>query len=197
MKLETLIVGIDGWEPYTLPLINSIQRYEPEVQIVVVDNASQMPYPETEGITLVRTERLCYAAAINRAAREAPDADWLMILSNDVAVEGPFAQLVASLPECVAGPQDYRIGDWHFIVGWCVCVPRRTFDALHGWDENFVVSSWEDVDFSFRAQQRGLPLVVVDLPLRHLDARQRFSLPEFDGTHERNRAYFERKHGYR
>jgi GT2 family glycosyltransferase len=197
MKLAALIVGIDGWELYTLPLIQSLQQYEPEVQIIVVDNASQTPYPETEEVTLVRTERLCYAAAINRAAQEAQDADWLMILSNDVIVEGPFAQRVASLSKCVAGPQDYWIGDWRFIVGWCVCVPRRVFDALQGWDEQFVVSSWEDVDFSFRAQKMGLPLAVIDIPLRHLAARQRFSLPEFDGTHERNRVYFERKHGFR
>lgn len=197
MKVAVLIVGIDGWETYTLPLVKSLKRYEPEMQIVVVDNASQTAYPKVKGITLVRTERLCYAAAINRAAQEAQDADWLAILSNDVIVEGHFAQRVESLPECVAGPQDYRIGDWHFIVGWCVCVPRRVFDTLQGWDGNFVVSSWEDADFSFRAQAMGIPLAVIDVPLRHLDARQRFSLPEFNGTHERNRAYFERKHGYR
>jgi len=110
---------------------------------------------------------------------------------------GPIAQRVTGLPECVGGPQDYRIGDWHFIVGWCVCVPRYVFEALQGWDGNFVVSSWEDVDFSFRAQKRGLPLAVIAVPLRHLDARQRFGLPEFEGTHERNRLYFERKHGVR
>lgn len=65
MKMAALIIGIDGWEKYTLPLVESLKRHEPDCRIVVVDNASATPYPAMGYVH--RTERLCYSAAINRA----------------------------------------------------------------------------------------------------------------------------------
>lgn len=195
MKTAALIIGIEGWDKFTLPLIESIETHEPDCQIVVIDNASQEPYPRRPYIH--RTERLCYAAAINRAASFAPDADWLIVLSNDVLCFGPFADVLADLPDTVvAGPELCRIQAWRFIMGWCVCIPRLVWEAVGGWDEKYIVSSWEDVDFSVSALEMGYNIRQTNtLPFVHLDQRQRLGLPEFQGTHEKNRAYFEKKHG--
>lgn len=40
MSIAAIIVGIDGWHEYTLPLVESIRKYESECYVVVVDNAS-------------------------------------------------------------------------------------------------------------------------------------------------------------
>lgn len=195
-KTAALIIGIDGWEQYTRPLIESIQKHEPDCQLVVIDNASSEPYPKADYIH--RTERLCYSAAINKAASLAPGVDWLIVLSNDVLCAGPFAHLLEGVsPLTAVGPHLADIwGIYHFLAGWCVCASREMWKKLKGWDENFVVSSWEDVDFSYRVMQAGGALHhAADFPFTHLDQRQRFNLPEFEGTHERNMNYFLGKHG--
>lgn len=193
--VAALIVGIGGWEDFTLPLIQSIRENEPSCEIIVIDNASSEEYPGDEHIILKRTERLCYAAAINQAASLAAAKDWYVILSNDVLCDGPFIeQLTAVGDRVVCGPAMYEVHKYPFVGGWCVCTPVKAFDKVGGWDENYLVSSWEDVDYSTMAVKKGYTLAQVKLPFVHLDARQRFGLPEFAGTHERNAVYFHGKH---
>lgn len=195
MKIAALIIGIDGYERYTRPLVESLQRYEPDCQIVVIDNASKEPYPTADYIH--RTERLCYAAAINRAASFAPGVDWYIVLSNDVLCTGRFRTLLHSLPKrAVYGPKLATAAHYQFVEGWCVIIPRPLWDATNGWDENYLVSSWEDVDYSYMALAAGFNVIEIPAPFIHLDQRQRFILPEFAGTHEKNRAYFEGKFGF-
>lgn len=193
MKAAALIIGIDGWERYTLPLVKSIQRYDKDCQLVVIDNASQEPYPALDYVH--RTERLCYAAAINTAARIAGEVDWYIVLSNDVLCTGRFDPLLKSLPKTAVYGAMATVARYSFIMGWCVIIPKPIWKKLGGWDENYVVSSWEDVDYSYMARAAGYNVIDIEIPFVHLDQRQRFTLPEFGGTHERNRVYFEEKHG--
>ncbi len=197
MKIVALIIGIDGWNEYTAPLVAGIQDHEPDCQIVVIDNHSQRPYPAMPYVHY--TDRLCYAKAINAAASFAPDADWYIILSNDVACTGEFSEMVSRLdPECIYGGEMYTFYDAiPFVMGWCVITSRAMFERVGGWDENYVVSSWEDVDYSEAVRKAGGQLDVIGgLPFKHLDQRQRFGLPEFAGTHERNKDYFLKKWKY-
>jgi len=195
MKFTALIIGIDSWEKYTLPLIESIQQHDPDCQLVVLDNASMTPYPRLS-IVHHSDNRLCYAAAINRASYYVPAVDWLVILSNDVICTGQFTKTLEQITwDTVIGTKKMSVAGFDYLEGWCVITPRIVFDDLNGWDENFKVSSWEDVDYSTRVLRRGYRLVEqTDLPFTHLDQRQRFSLPEFEGTHDSNRKYFEQKH---
>ena len=179
--VTALIIGIDGWEQYTAPLIQSIREHEPDCDIVVIDNASKTPYPNLAGEWggVWRTERLCYSAAINTAhSHTTIDTDWFIVLSNDVLCHGPFVPMLASLPyDVVAGPCLKETHGYSYLEGWCVCIPAPVWDALGGWDERFQVSSWEDVDFSQSAIERGYDVVhCPDLPFTHLDQRQRFGL---------------------
>lgn len=195
MKIAVLIIGIDGWKQYTKPLIDSIRENAPDVDIVAVDNASDEPYPAYSTARLIRTRRLCYSAAINLAASQAPDADWLIVLSNDVICTGPFAEIVSVLPDDgIYGPEVLNVWRWKYLMGWCVIVPRKVWNALGGWDEKYIMSSWEDVDYSAMAVEHGFHLYTGPFAFKHLDQRQRFHLPGFDGTHEKNAAYFRSKH---
>ena len=194
MRVAALIIGIDGWEKYTSPLIASIHKHEPTCEIVVLDNESQVPYPRLPFVH--RVNRKCYAAAINWSALYAPAVDWMVILSNDVLCTGKFQHILESITlDTVLGVERHQINGFEFLMGWCVITPRLVFDDLNGWDENFLVSSWEDVDYSTCVLRRGYRLEErPDLPFIHLDQRQRFGLPEFEGTHDSNRKYFEQKH---
>jgi len=194
MKVAALIIGIDGWERYTLPLVESLKLHEPDCRIVVIDNASQTPYPAMGYVH--RTERLCYSAAINRAAEIAGAADWYMILSNDVICEGSFVRyLAASGGDGIIGPCLKKVHGFPYLEGWCVCAPSVAWQALGGWDENFRVSSWEDVDFSTRALETGFNLSYGDIPFRHLDQRQRFGLvADYWDSEKHNIEYFMQRH---
>lgn len=195
MRIVALIIGIDGWSKYTLPLYASLQRHEPACEFVIIDNASSDPYPDLPFVH--RTERLCYSKAINRAARIAGPADWYVVLSNDVLCEGPFAQVLkVEGSESVLGPLLKTVHGFPYLEGWCVVAPAQVWDTLGGWDENFQVSSWEDVDFSTRVLEHNFSLIETsDLPFVHLDQRQRFGLvADYWDSERHNIEYFMSRH---
>jgi hypothetical protein len=193
MSIAALIIGIDGWDRYTKPLVESIRQYESEVTTVVIDNASAPPYPYGQGYHSF--QRLSYSQAINLAKFYAAPHDWYIVLSNDVLCTGPFAYMLRDQRPCVAGPQLWQEHGLSWIVGWCVCLHRTVWDAIGGWDEGYVISSYEDVDVSVTAIERGYPLLHLPaFPFIHLDQRQRFTLPGYEGSESHNAAYFAKKH---
>lgn len=202
MNIAAIIVGIDGWQRYTLPLVESIRQHEPDCQWAIIDNASETPYPRYPGI-LRATKRLCYSAAINagqsllaEGARIGNDAfDWYIVLSNDVLCTGPFADILASYGDGdLVGPLMKDELGFPYLEGWCVCVPGAAWQA---WDERFLGSDYEDVAYSTAARQRGFGLVEDrSLPFKHLDQRQRYHVVDnFAGKNKHNRELFLREYG--
>lgn len=195
MNIAAIIVGIDGWEKYTLPLVESIRQHEPNCRLVVVDNDSADPYPYHTPLHVVRSERLCYSAAINTGKAYVGDADWYIVLSNDVLCTGPFADTLAQYDGSdIVGPLLKSVHGFPYLEGWCVCVPAK---AWQPWDERFLGSDYEDVAYSTGARQRGHGLIEDrDLPFRHLDQRQRFQIvDDFAGKNAHNRELFLREYG--
>lgn len=201
-SIAAIIIGIDNWQKYTLPLVQSIEKYEPDCIITVVDNASEPPYPVDGNdvkCAIARTERLCYSAAINRGAQYM-NADWYIVLSNDVLCTGPFVDVLAGyLNSEVVGPclKETPIpgyGNIDYLEGWCVAFSRHAWDMVGGWDERFLGSDWEDVAVSTKARQNGLWLIE-DLPFVHLDQRQRYYIvDDFAGKDKHNRELFMREY---
>lgn len=196
-SILAIIIGIDNYEKYTKPLVDSLVEHEPDCQYVVVDNASSPPYPRAPGLLRSDT-RLCYSAAINAAAHVKQDADWYLVLSNDVLCKGPFANRIFSWGhETISGPMLKSIvippvGVVQYIEGWCVAVPGHIWRKIGGWDDGMLVSSYEDVEYSHRARTMGFSLVEdTDLPFVHLDQKQRFYLvPDYWSSEAHNRARF-------
>lgn len=197
MKIAALIIGIDGWDKYTAPLLETIAQHEPECLCVVIDNASSEPYPSHNTAPILRrTERLCYSAAINKAHEIAGAADWYIVLSNDVLCTGPFAHILQALPtNAIAGPCLKETQGYQYLEGWCVCIPPGVWTALGGWDEQFQISSWEDVDLSQTAMEHGFDIAhCPDMPFVHLDQRQRFTLIDnYWDSEKHNVRYFIQK----
>jgi GT2 family glycosyltransferase len=203
-SIAAIIVGIDGWEKYTLPLVRSIEAHEAKCRIVVVDNDSKLPYPNPpfSGVTIAYTLRRCYSAAINYGYRVIGNFDWYIVLSNDVLCTGPFAHTLEEYGDGdLVGPLLKEIdiapvGLVHYLEGWCVAIPRRIWDTIGGWDEAMRVSSYEDVEYSHRARVNGFGLVEDKaLPFVHLDQKQRFYLvPDYWSSEAHNRARFIEKY---
>lgn len=197
MNIAAIIIGIDNFERYTLPLIESIRKHERMCEIVVVDNFSEPAYPSLmmDGVYETRTRRLCYSAAINHGAHIGRHADWLIVLSNDVLCTGPFAHILAAYGDGdLVGPDLKQTHGFDYLEGWCVCVPARAWEP---WDERFLGSDWEDVAYSTRARQRGFGLVGDPaLPFTHLDQRQRYHIvDDFWAKDQHNRELFMREYG--
>jgi hypothetical protein len=203
MNIAAIIVGIDGWEKYTLPLVESIRQYEPTCDIVIVDNASAEPYPVTGPFFVQRTQRICYSRAINLGHASLPGSDWYIVLSNDVLCTGPFLDTLAQYGDGdLVGPllkeiDIERVGRVPYLEGWCVAVSRRIWDTIGGFDDGMQISSYEDVEYSHRARVNGFGLVEdTALPFVHLDQKQRFYLvPDYWNSEYHNRARFIEKYG--
>jgi hypothetical protein len=200
MKVAAIIVGIDGWEQYTLPLVQSIEKHEPNCAKIIIDNESKEPYPLASRYPIARVDRACYAAAINYGkaiiVESVGEFDWYIVLSNDVLCTGPFADLLEYGYDAssLVGPCLKQTHGFPYLEGWCVAIPRVIWDACGGWDERFLGSDWEDVAFSTKARQKGYYLTE-DLPFKHLDQRQRYEIvDDFWGKDAHNRDLFLREY---
>jgi hypothetical protein len=201
MKVAVCTVGIDGWDEYTKPLIDSVIRHEPETTVSVIDNVSEKPYPSESDAVIVRVdERLCYGAALNMA-RDAADEyadlhDWYIFLGNDTLCTGPFYDILKHTPPGVmAGSGIYQIIHYKYISGWGMVIPRSTWEIVGRFDEDYIVSAWEDVDYAYRVQMAGLRLHKLEgWPIIHMDQQQRQEKWSINHIHIWNGATFERKH---
>jgi GT2 family glycosyltransferase len=160
------------------------------VRVVVIDNGSNDEtgawLKECEGITVISNDenRGC-AAAWNQGCKAARDADWVVVLNNDVLLpvgwlvrlldaaqrEGldvvspamrereqnyPFAEYAADFMKRMAAV--VRRGAAH---GVCFAVSRRAFEKIGEFDEAFRIGQFEDSDFFRRAGLAGLKIGTV------------------------------------
>jgi len=190
-----VIVGIDGWKEYTLPAIESIQRQEPDIPIIVIDNASEPPYPKMAG--MVQIQRSCYAAAINHGLRIA-DADWTIVLNNDVICNGPFTHILDGFnPRILYGNQLIVFGQLAWLGGWLYAIPRHVRETIGDFDEQFEVCGFEDADYCFRAAAASLHVAKSYLPFTHLWGKTRWGIEGYDAVRSANLRRLEAKHDVR
>jgi len=201
-----VIVGVNEWERYTLPFIHSIQKYEPHVVIVCVDNGSDIPYPQTDGVIIVRSDKvLPYAAGINLGMK-AVKADWYIVSNNDVLLTAPFVTKLYKLPIAyLYGFAQYQgvVADGvQYLSGWLMFISNYVLKEIGYFDEEYKPMYFEDADYSYRCTKAGIPLVCLDRiewgfyhleDERHRDRRQ-YMQKHMDARH-RNREYFKVKHG--
>lgn len=163
MSVAVIIVGIDDWEKYTLPLLKSIKSYEPGLKIVFIDNGSGLNYPSVEGVTTVSTSiRVCYAEALNHGIMIAGNHDWYMLLNNDVIVKKPFMKRVDRLdPQKLHGFERHTFLDKiHYIQGWCFIISQQVIDKVGLFDEQYKPFWYDDVDYCIRAEEAGVEIQI-------------------------------------
>ena len=190
-----VIIGINGWKEYTKPAIDSILKYEPDDELIVIDNASDEPYPQ-EGYVM-RTERMSYAEAINTAVYHTK-GDWILAMNNDVICNDHFAEQVQALDPLAIHGRQIITEDGHVWLGnWIAAFTRKVFWELDGFDKNFAMCGFEDADLCVRAAKLGYPTRFADLPFFHLWGKTRWQLPKYPEVRQKNMDYFEQKHGFR
>lgn len=195
-ELTIVIVGIGQWQEYTRPLIESIQKHEPDVSILVVDNASPQPYPHGDGYEVLRLdEKVSYAAAMNAGMNAANPSKYYMIINNDVICKAPFLGMVKAQPSDTIASNylNERYGK-RWVDGWHYCIPRRVWQKVGEFDENFKIAAFEDADFTFRAYAEGFKLVKASHPFKHLRAKTRHGQPNFLAQRLENLRYLIEKH---
>lgn len=185
------LVGIDGWEEFTRPAVESIEANG--VTPLVIDAASETPYPDLENVIRLGSSP-SYAYAIN-IALEAMDADWSIVLNNDIICEGPFVDDVLALdPGVLWGMQLIEQDHWRWLGGWCYAIHRGVREAVGNFDESFALCGFEDADYCFRAKEHGIDVSLARLPFRHLWGKTRWGLPNYHAVREGNLIRLEAKY---
>lgn len=200
-KVSVVITGINQWNDYTAPFIESVMKYEPEVEILVIDNGSKKPYPESTEYKLYRYEKtVCYAQALNAGCILSKGA-WLMLFNNDALCEGKFIDKVTNLKrDSIYGdevrykPNIFKSGlDVTYLHGWMYVMHRNVYDRVGMFDENYERAGGEDIDYSMAAREVGINLKVMELPFRHLEKHSRAKIKGHKEAMLRNQEYFKRK----
>ena len=196
MSVSVIIAAFNQWEEYTKPLIKSIWKYEPKVEIVVVDSDSQPPYPDLSYV--VKTGNISYGEAINVGVKNS-NGDWILSLNNDVLCEGPFVEYIEGLnPDSIYGRQIIEEMGYRWLGNWLALIPRGVWNAVGGFDPNFKKCGFEDADFCVRAKLfNNIDTKPVDLPFHHFWGKTRWQDPQYPRIRQENIEYFEKKHGFR
>jgi len=201
MKITSVVVGIDHWKDLTLPFVIDLKWYNPDVQIIVIDNASKEHYPETKGIDILRLDkRVGYSAALNFGARAA-DWDVLLCANNDCSCSGSVIQPMSKIDGLTIYGDNwkYEVEQWipatldsgYFII------PRNIWEVLGGFDE-LCEAAFEEIDYCLRALERGYNLDVMKLPIKHLNKHTRRESGDYDARWMHTYEYFcEKWHKYR
>lgn len=195
-KIGVVIVGIDQFEKYTLPLVKDIRAFEPDIHISIIDNASKEPYP-IAGIRLEK--RVSYAEAINISANtffNDMKYDWILSMNNDVACKGKFSHMVENLShDKIYARQIIEEKGFVWFGNWIVLIPKEVWSKVGEFDKNFEMCGFEDADYSIRAMKLGIPTVPIDLPFFHYWGKTRWDLPKYPEVRIKNQEYLALKHG--
>jgi GT2 family glycosyltransferase len=169
MKITAVIVGYKKYAEYTLPLVRSILKTNPDIDIVVVDNCSPEPYPVIEGATVIRNSKSSLPSGFNYGTRY-QRSDWYVLLCNDVIFHKPVTKRIEALDSSavygfyvnpVGGPRGNGL-PWVWMPNWCYFLPDKIWQAVGDWDEHFDPMWGEDMDYSKRVLDAGFKQVCFD-----------------------------------
>ena len=210
MEITVIIVGIGQWKEYTREAIHSVLRYNPNVDIIIVDNGSnyttQKVLYNVEKYKNVRfissNNLLSYSSSINLGLRVINNPDWVIILNNDIVCTGSIEQelLKMDINVIYGNKLHKRKAGWpnidlEWIDGWLYAIPYHIIEEVGQWDEQFKIAHAEDLDYCIRAKNLGYDIKLSFLPFTHLEEHIRKTIPKFKEIRRQNKDYLYRKHG--
>lgn len=201
-----IAVGINNWDRYTKPFVDTLYQHEPEARCIFVDNASAFPYnfaeyPNVKTARVVKT--LGYAEALNYGAMIAEDADWYFFLNNDITWEKPFLHRFDGLDaNKLHGFIQYKFAQYDYLAGWGFIVSRKMWKKVGQFDGSLTPMWFEDADYCIRAKKLGHILQVHDRKewgIHHIEEENHQDRIRYLNANKParifNRAYVMRKHG--
>ncbi len=109
MATVSAVIPHHGDPAPTLVLVGQLTAQSHPVQIVVADDASPTPFPQVEGVQVIRRETNGGFGANVNAGAAAATGELLLVLNSDLSVEPTFvAEMVAAagrLPATVLSPR--------------------------------------------------------------------------------------------
>jgi glycosyltransferase involved in cell wall biosynthesis len=100
-SLASVTVVIPVWDQYVAYLeeaVESARANSPDARVIVVDNASEVPVPDLEGVTTVRTPgRLSIGAARNLGIEQARTPYVLSLDADDKLLPGALEYMISEL----------------------------------------------------------------------------------------------------
>lgn len=201
--ISAIITTFTDYGDYTTPLIRSMKRFEKEpIEFIVVDNASRNPYPVGPDYKLIRFNTLTNWSTMLNTGVDASNGDWVMLLNDDVLCRGPFIEMVEGLDKNnVYGPaMRHKKPGWfdvgvqvNYLYAWLLVMRRSVFDLIGGFDEWYPKAGVDDIDFCWRAEQAGFPLVALDFPFIHLEPHRRVKWDGYEEQMKKSIEYFVKK----
>mgnify|MGYP001293464684 FL=1 len=194
MTVSIVAVGIDKWEVSSLPMIESVKRFEPNADIVLVDNAADEPYPTDAGARVVRLDkRVSMAEAMNYGAMFTK-ASWMLFANNDILCTAPYIKMVEGLSrKAIYGVDVLNWWKRRWLDGWIMAIPRGVWNRVGIFDPNFIYAGFEDADYCFRVEQAGYKVEGAQLPFIHKELHSRFTMPNYMSQREENIKYLCKK----
>jgi GT2 family glycosyltransferase len=152
--------------------VTSLGRSSAEIMLTVIDNASDS-LPEVAARLMVLPENIGYTGAANVALDDS-DSEFIVLCSHDAHVEPDTLELMLDAmhdPSVgLVGPNLMRpdlaydsgdqIEDREWLDGTCVMLRRTCIEQIGPFDTDYG-SYWEDVDYGYRARQKGWRVVRV------------------------------------
>lgn len=203
-KISLMMVANNRWGDYAGRYMASVIANEPsweDTELVLVDSGSEPAYPESELYKLIRIEHpghYNYMQCLNTGLR-AMTGDWLILGNDDVECTAPYTELITSLDPNGFYGKNVRKKDltWGagrvitYVYGWIMVMHRSVFEKVGFFDEYYLHAGFDDIDYSWRAEQLGIPIVEVpELPFVHLDTHRRNKVHGFKMSMIRSKEHF-------
>jgi len=175
--ISVIIVACSDWGDYATPYIDSILKYKPDADIVLVDNRSKNPYLSNPKYNLITTNysgEYQYTKLLNMGA-ESAKGDWLIFSNDDVLCIDDFSFFEDYDKNAIYGAelrsktaQNFGV-DVDYLYGWNLVMHRDVFNDLGGFNVKFMHAGLDDIDICYRAKKKGYELVeVIPYPFVHL-----------------------------
>lgn len=195
--ISLIVVGINHWHDITQPFLLSILKYEPEAQILLIDNNSRSAYPNNNpNIEVLRVdERVGYNQAMNIGIQHRK-VDKYICFNNDCICEGPFIEKVKMLDDSILWGSDHKPDSLNgilFVASAWLVISDKIIEKIGFFDEN-LNAGFEELDYEMRAIMADFDLGVTQLPIKHLEEMTRLDESEYLKRWDTCRKYFGKKH---
>jgi GT2 family glycosyltransferase len=210
MKSAAIIVSFDHWHndipkdgSWAREFAHNLQRCNPEMKVLVIDNASRIPYISKELDIIHLKERCGYGEALNHGLMHLQvqgGFDWYITLNNDCQIKTGTKGDVMSKLEKLSPTVLYGSGEnrdttlpfsWQYSA-W-MCISQKIFKDVGYFDER-LSAAFEDFDYQRRAMDLDYGLDFADLPIEHLDMHTRYEDNHYPARWEAARQLFQAKH---
>ncbi len=209
MKAAAIVVGFNHWwgdtlddKRFTRDFVVQLQAKNPALKVLLIDNASDKPYPTNVVETIRLTKRIGYGPALNVGLRwlERNDFDWYLTFNNDNWIDPLYKcdildALALMNPKVLYG-SGWNIDEKHgYRWQWSawLAISREIFKTV-GYFDPLLEGAFEDFDYQQRALDAGFCLDTAKFRITHLDEHTRYEDKEYPDRWEKSRLYFMEKH---